>query len=157
MLVLVHLFNELEREGRKRTLFYQTHFDQYIYDIHFGLWYERCWFSARSHCVANPELFWTTILGPQWKCRYVTETVVVFLGIIHRPVFIYKMQRFGGRILSPSSDESLLSWAQSIELVRISGHQNPHKIGYINKSQHKLSVGVKTNIKNIKHLHTHTA
>jgi hypothetical protein len=38
---------------------------------------------------------------------------------------------------------------QSTGLVRISGHQNQHKMIYINKAQHKPSVGVKTNIKNI--------
>jgi hypothetical protein len=49
----------------------------------------------------------------------------MFLNIIHRPVFIYehshKTQRFGDWILSPSSGKNLLTWAQSIELVPISG------------------------------------
>jgi hypothetical protein len=49
------------------------------------------------------------------------------------------------------------SWAQSIELVPISGHQHQHRVGYINKSQHKPSVRVKTNNKKLKKLHTHEA
>jgi hypothetical protein len=49
---------------------------------------------------------------------------------------------------------NLLSWVQPTELVPISGNQHPHKIEYINQAQHKPSVRVKTNIKNIKKLHT---
>jgi hypothetical protein len=49
----------------------------------------------------------------------------MLLDIIHRRVFIYK-QRFGDWILSPSSGKSLLSWAQSIELVPTSGHLYQH-------------------------------
>jgi hypothetical protein len=33
----------------------------------------------------------------------------------------------------------LLSWAQPIELVPISGHQQQHQIGYINQAEHKPS------------------
>jgi hypothetical protein len=47
-------------------------------------------------------------------------TIIVFLDIIHRPAFNLK-QRFGEWILSPSSGENLLSWAQSTVLVPISG------------------------------------
>jgi hypothetical protein len=42
-----------------------------------------------------------------------------------------------------------LNLAQSIELVRISGQQHKHKIGYINQAHHKPSARGKTNIKNI--------
>jgi hypothetical protein len=38
-----------------------------------------------------------------------------------------KTQRFGDWILSLSSGKSLLSWAQSIEPVPVSGHQHQHK------------------------------
>jgi hypothetical protein len=43
---------------------------------------------------------------------------------------------------------NLLSWAQSIELVPVSGHQHQHqhKIGYINQAQTKPSARVKTHI-----------
>jgi hypothetical protein len=45
---------------------------------------------------------------------------------------------------------NLLSWVQLTEPAPISGHHHQHKIGYINQAQHKPSVRVKTNIKNIK-------
>jgi hypothetical protein len=45
---------------------------------------------------------------------------------------------------------NLLSWAQSIALVLISGHQHQHKIGYIIQAQHKPSARVKINTKIIK-------
>jgi hypothetical protein len=45
---------------------------------------------------------------------------------------------------------NLLSLAQSIELLPISGHQHQHKIGYINQPQHNISARVKTIMKNIK-------
>jgi hypothetical protein len=41
---------------------------------------------------------------------------------------------------------NVLSWAQFVELVPISGQQQQHKMGYINQTQHKLSARVKTNI-----------
>jgi hypothetical protein len=46
---------------------------------------------------------------------------------------LFKTQSVGDWILCPSSGKSLLSWAQSTELVPISKHQ--HKIGYINVSE----------------------
>jgi hypothetical protein len=54
-----------------------------------------------------------------------------------------------------SSGKNLLCWAQSRELVPISGHQHQHKMGYINQSHHKTSARVKKNMKNIKKLQTH--
>jgi hypothetical protein len=75
----------------------------------------------------------------------------MFLDIIHRifclkhdPVLIKKTQCFGDWILSPSSDACLLSWAQSIELVPISGHQHQNKIWYTSQAQHKPSARAKT-------------
>jgi hypothetical protein len=44
-----------------------------------------------------------------------------------------------------------------MELVPISGYLYQHKIGYRSQAQHKPSVRVKTNIKNIKKLHTYEA
>jgi hypothetical protein len=52
---------------------------------------------------------------------------------------------------------NLLSWAQSIELVSISGRLHQHKIGYTNQAQHKPSARFKRNIKNIKKLDTYEA
>jgi hypothetical protein len=50
------------------------------------------------------------------------DTIIVFLDIIHRPIFLLKTQCFGDWKLSPSSGESLLSWTQPTELVPIPGH-----------------------------------
>jgi hypothetical protein len=36
-------------------------------------------------------------------CRWYINTLILFLDIIHRPVFIYNTKRFGDWILSPSS------------------------------------------------------
>jgi hypothetical protein len=82
----------------------------------------------------------------------------MFLDIIHRPVFYLKHTSFR-RLDSVSVFRwNLLSWAEPIELVPISGHQYQHEIGYINQAQHKPSARVKTNIENIcKELHTHEA
>jgi hypothetical protein len=44
--------------------------------------------------------------------------------------FLFKTKRFGDWILSPSSGEHLLCWAQSIELVPVSGeHGSEHGPG----------------------------
>jgi hypothetical protein len=48
--------------------------------------------------------------------------IIVFLTLTIILYFYFK-QRFGDWILSPSSGEDLLSWAQSVELVPIYGHQ----------------------------------
>jgi hypothetical protein len=78
--------------------------------------------------------------------------IIVFLDIIHRPVFFYlKHTTFRNWVLSPSSGEILLSWAQSIELVPTSVHQHQYKVGYVNQTQHKPSARVKTDNKNIKY------
>jgi hypothetical protein len=71
----------------------------------------------------------------------VVTTIIVFWDIIHRPVFLFKTQRFGDWTLPTSS-----GWGPSIELVPISEHQEQRKIGYeyINKTQHKPSAAVKT-------------
>jgi hypothetical protein len=47
------------------------------------------------------------------------HTLIEFLDIIHRPVFLFK-QRFGDWPLCPSC--ILFSWASSIELVHVSIH-----------------------------------
>jgi hypothetical protein len=49
------------------------------------------------------------------------DTIIVFLDIIHHPFSLFKTKRFGDWILSPSSGKNLLIWAQSVELVPISG------------------------------------
>jgi hypothetical protein len=49
-------------------------------------------------------------------------TIIVFLDIIHRPVFYLKPQHFADWILSPSSGGTYSSWTQSIELVPLYGH-----------------------------------
>jgi hypothetical protein len=59
-------------------------------------------------------------------------TIIECLDIIHHSVFLFKKQRFGEWTLFPSSGKSLLRWAQSIELVHISGYQNQRKTEYIN-------------------------
>jgi hypothetical protein len=71
--------------------------------------------------------------------------------------FYLNAHHFGDWILSLSSGENLLCWAQSVELVPISRHQDQHKIGHINQAQHKPSARVKTSIKNIKKNSTHEA
>jgi hypothetical protein len=43
-------------------------------------------------------------------------------------------QGFGDWILSPSSGKSLLCWAQSTELISITGYQSQRQIGYINQT-----------------------
>jgi hypothetical protein len=73
---------------------------------------------------------------------------------MHHPVF-YLKQHFGDWILSPSSGKNLLCWGQLTEVVRISGHQQQPKIGYINQPQYKPSAKVKAHFKNIKKLHTY--
>jgi hypothetical protein len=40
----------------------------------------------------------------------------MFLDIVNRPGFLFKVQRFGDWILSQSSSKILLTWAQLIEL-----------------------------------------
>jgi hypothetical protein len=47
----------------------------------------------------------------------------------------------------------LLSWAQSMELIPISGHQHKHKIGYTIQAQDKSSARAEADVKNI--LKTH--
>jgi hypothetical protein len=65
------------------------------------------------------------------------NTITEILDIAHgRVLFLFKTQRVGDWILSPSSGKSIFSWAQSIELVPISGHQ--HKTEYINQTQSRL-------------------
>jgi hypothetical protein len=54
-------------------------------------------------------------------------------------------EHFGNWTTSPSSGKNF-SWAQSTELVPVSGHQNQRKTGYISQTQHKTSAGVKANI-----------
>jgi hypothetical protein len=78
-----------------------------------------------------------------WRAILIT---LLFLDIIHFSVIFYLKQRFGDWILSPTSVKSLLSWAESIELVLNSEHLREHSIAYINQAQHKTSVRVKTNI-----------
>jgi hypothetical protein len=51
------------------------------------------------------------------------DIIIAFLVSIHRRVS-YLKETFRDWILSPSSGKNLLSWAQLIELVPISGHQN---------------------------------
>jgi hypothetical protein len=58
-------------------------------------------------------------------------------------LFYFKTRRFGDWILFPSSGINLLSWAQSIGLVPISGHLHQRKVGYTNQAQHKPSARVK--------------
>jgi hypothetical protein len=64
---------------------------------------------------------------------FVTSYINKIIVYGHDPLlcYFYLKQRFGDWILSPTSGKSLLSWAQSIELVLISEHQRQHKIGYI--------------------------
>jgi hypothetical protein len=50
---------------------------------------------------------------------------------------------------------NLFNWAQSTELVLISGLLCQHKLGCINQAQHNPSARVKTNIKNSTHTRTH--
>jgi hypothetical protein len=68
------------------------------------------------------------------------------------PITLVFMQNTSFRhwILSPSSGKSLLSWAESIELLHISGHGHQHKIGHVNQTQNELSARVKTNINSLK-------
>jgi hypothetical protein len=40
--------------------------------------------------------------------------------------------------------KSLLNWAQSVELISISGHQHEHKAEYINQTEHKPSAEIDT-------------
>jgi hypothetical protein len=64
----------------------------------------------------------------------VNQMVAMFLDIIHRLVFIYKPSRFFPqnttfRKLGSVSvlRQNLLCWAQSIELIPISGHLHQHQ------------------------------
>jgi hypothetical protein len=50
----------------------------------------------------------------------------------------------------PLVAQLLHKFPQSIELVLSPGTSTKHKMGYINQAQHKPSMRVKTNIKNIK-------
>jgi hypothetical protein len=77
----------------------------------------------------------------------------VLLDIIHRPVFISIARRFGDWILSSSSGGTYIFGPESIELVPIP----PSQDRIYNQAQHKSSARVKTNIKNIKKIHTHEA
>jgi hypothetical protein len=47
-----------------------------------------------------------------------------------------------------SSGKKPTQLSQLLELVPISGHHNQHKAGYINQTQHKLSMGVKKEFQN---------
>jgi hypothetical protein len=49
--------------------------------------------------------------------------------------------------------KNLLSWAQSIELVPISGHLCQHKVGYTSQTQHKPSARAKKTLTYLKTLH----
>jgi hypothetical protein len=80
--------------------------------------------------------------------QWYINAIIGVLYIIHRPVFDLK-HCFGDWTPPPSSGESLLSWAHLVELVPISGHQNQHKTGYINQTQHKPLEAVKTDITNL--------
>jgi hypothetical protein len=80
------------------------------------------------------------------------------LDVTHRPVFICNNVTETGLCLRPQvKKKNLLTWAQSIELVPISGHQNQHKPGYasINWTQHKPFARVKSrrvdNVQNVNH------
>jgi hypothetical protein len=53
--------------------------------------------------------------------RWYVNTIIAFLDIIRRPVF-HLTQNVSETILSPSSGKILLSWAQTIDIVPISGH-----------------------------------
>jgi hypothetical protein len=80
--------------------------------------------------------------------RLHSNAINVFLYIIHQ--FLFVGNTAFRRLDSVSVFRwDLLSLAQSIQLVLISGSQHQHKIGYINQAQHKTSAKVKTNFKNI--------
>jgi hypothetical protein len=60
-------------------------------------------------------------------------TIIVFLDVIHRPVFFkhttfWRLDSFSVLRWYP------FSWAQARELVPISGHQHQCKRGYINQA-----------------------
>jgi hypothetical protein len=46
-----------------------------------------------------------------------TASIIAFLDILCRPVFLFKTQHFYDSNLSSSSNKSFLSWAQSVELI----------------------------------------
>jgi hypothetical protein len=77
------------------------------------------------------------------------DTNIMFLDIIHRPVFIWNITLW--RLDSVSVFRwNLLSLVQPIQLVFISGHLQQHKLRYTNQAQHKLSARAKTNIKTLR-------
>jgi hypothetical protein len=78
------------------------------------------------------------------------DAIIDFLVIIHCPFFLKKVSE-SGLCLRPQV-KSLPSWAQSVELVPISGHLNPQKAAYTYQTQHKLPMGVTTNISEL-HIH----
>jgi hypothetical protein len=55
--------------------------------------------------------------------RFIFTAIIVFLNITHGPAFIYNNVSETGPYLRPQI-RNQLSWAHSIELVPISGHQN---------------------------------
>jgi hypothetical protein len=63
-----------------------------------------------------------------------TRRNLIILAFWALSVFLFFKQRFGDWVLSPPSGECLLSSAQSIELVPMSGHQNQQGTEYINKT-----------------------
>jgi hypothetical protein len=73
-------------------------------------------------------------------------TMTNFLDIIHHPTFIQNVLETG-LCLHPQAKKNLLIWAQSIELVPISRHENQNKKWYINQTWYILSAGVKTKVK----------
>jgi hypothetical protein len=81
-------------------------------------------------------------------------TLIQLLSLGHYPTscFYLKHTTFRRADSISAFRWNLLSWAQSIELIPISGHQHQHKAEYINQTQHNLSTEVKTNITE---LHTH--
>jgi hypothetical protein len=81
------------------------------------------------------------------------HAIIDFLDIIHHLVFLFKTFWKMDSCVCPQV-HSLLSWAKSVKLVPISGHQHQNKAGYINQAQHKLT---KHNINYLQELATYEA
>jgi hypothetical protein len=95
---------EKEKEGRWQC------FTRHILINTFMTYILVCDMNGADFLPGHTVLLTQNCLEPLWwKCRYVTETVIVFPDIIHRPVFIYNTQLFGDWILSPLQKPTQLS------------------------------------------------
>jgi hypothetical protein len=96
----------------------------------------------------------------RWQVQYQmfltkSSTTIIIFG--HYPSSCFYLKDTTFRRLDTVSvfRWNLNSWAQSIELVPISGHLPQHKIVYTSQARHKLSATAKTNI-NILKTFTHS-